>query len=143
MAAYVLLNLTAYLRPSEALKLRREDMVRPSGGRYKHWSVVLHPRERDAPSKTAEFDEVVLLDQPDHKFLDKLWSALVAGTSPGEKIFEFAQHVVAQQFVSTALQSGLGCLRPVLYQLRHTGPSMDIATGRRTIEGVKARGRSL
>jgi integrase len=141
MAAYVLLNLTAYLRPSEALKLHREDMVAPSGGRYLHWSVVLHPREKGMASKTQEYDEVVLLDQPDHKFLDKLWRAVWDGTSPGTKIFGFSQSAVAQMFTTTALEAGLGILRPVLYQLRHTGPSMDIATGRRSIEGVRARGR--
>ena len=47
----------------------------------------------------------------------------------------------AEQFTKVAIVAGLGCLRPMLCQLRHTGPSMDIATGKRSIEGVRARGR--
>ena len=81
------------------------------------------------------------MDQPDHKFLDKLWATLREATAPGQKVFAFSQRQVAEQFTKVALAAGLGCLRPVLYQLRHTGPSMDIATGKRSIEGVRARGR--
>ena len=47
----------------------------------------------------------------------------------------------AEQFTKVAIVAGLGCLRPMLCQLRHTGPSMDIAPGKRSIDGVRARGR--
>ena len=40
-----------------------------------------------------------------------------------------------------ATEANLDRLKPVLYQLRHSGPSIDAAEARRTCDQMRARGR--
>lgn len=116
-------------------------MVPPAGGRHKWWGLVLHPREGGQASKTAEYDEVILLDLSEYHLVLPSLAALRATTPAGHKLFTFAQADAARRLRSAADRSGLSQLAPVLYQLRHGGPSADVAAGRRTVEQVKLRGR--
>ncbi|CAE7219960.1 gag-pro-pol [Symbiodinium sp. CCMP2592] len=50
--------------PGEVLKLHVRDLVPPAGSTHV-WSLILHPVERETPSKTGEFDETILFDLPD------------------------------------------------------------------------------
>lgn len=138
---YIVLTFAGYLRPSEGLKLRREDVIPPAGGQHIFWGLVLHPRELGMASKTQEYDEVVLLDLPTYHLVLPALAALRSLTPVGHRLFEFSQADAAQRFRAVSLRSGLAALTPVLYQLRHGGPSADIAAGRRTVEQVKLRGR--
>ena len=69
MAIYLLLTFALYMRPSEGLRLRKMDVVRPSSRQagFQFWSVVLHPLEMGVSSKTQEYDECLQLDLPYHK----------------------------------------------------------------------------
>ena len=71
VALYLLLTFALYMRPSEGLRLRKMDFVRPSSKQagFQYWSVVLHPWEVGLSSKTQEFDECLQLDLPYHQFL--------------------------------------------------------------------------
>ena len=69
LAVNMLLMFALYLRPSEALRLRRKDIVPPVRGGpvgYRLWTVVLHPLELGKQSKTKEFDESLMLDLDYH-----------------------------------------------------------------------------
>ena len=65
----MLFTFALYLRPSERLRLRKMDLVKPSPRQagFQHWSVVLHPAEMGVSSKTQEYDECLLLDLPYHQ----------------------------------------------------------------------------
>ena len=67
----VLLMFSAYLRPSEALGLHANDIVRPSRT-VRHVAINLHPADRYKSSKTGLSDETVRLDSPTLPFLGPL-----------------------------------------------------------------------
>ena len=58
-----------YLRPTEALRMRCKDLVRPPARqrRYRRWTVVLRFLELQHSSKTQEFDETLELDLSYHE----------------------------------------------------------------------------
>ena len=60
-AAAVMLMFVAYLRPGEALKVKEEDLVKPSVV-HPHFTLNLHPEERQETSKTGLMNETVMLD---------------------------------------------------------------------------------
>ena len=69
LGLHVLMMFALYLRPTEALRLRCCDIIRPAHRQkavYRHFTVVLHPEEEGVPSKTKEFDETLALDLPYH-----------------------------------------------------------------------------
>ena len=69
---HMMVMFALYLRPSETLRLRVKDLVKPvrtRGSSYRWWSFVLHPLERGVPSKTQEFDETLDLDLGYHQNL--------------------------------------------------------------------------
>ena len=59
------LTLALDLRPSEALALSAEQVIPPSlrgSKQTRLWSIVLHPRKENVPSKTSIFNESLLKD---------------------------------------------------------------------------------
>ena len=66
---------------------------------------------------------------------------LKTSCGPKEKVFLFSQKQMIEQFRLAGEAIGCGVLRPELYQLRHSGPSHDLAVGHRRLEEVKLRGR--
>ena len=93
-------------------------------------------------SKSSAVDEGVVIDFPE--FALALGAALlflkgIAGDD--HRVFSFSQTAAAARFTMAARTAGLDRLRPTLYVLRHSGPSVDKARQRRTLAEIKARGR--
>eukprot|EP00972_Heterocapsa_arctica_P063085 9307848-Heterocapsa_arctica.AAC.1 len=55
---------------------------------FRHWAVRLRPEEGEEPTKGGQFDDVVVLDSPDMKFLGPLLHRL--RVKHGDEDFLFA-----------------------------------------------------
>ena len=145
MAVAVLMSVVFYLRPSEALSLRKCQLIPPLANGVEHharWTVILHPMELGQPSKVNQWDDSRLLDLPDHDFmiplLETLWQR---ASGPDSPVFEFTYQQWRNQYRRSGLTLGLHDLGPpTLYGLRHAGASLDINLGRRSPLGVQHRG---
>ncbi|CAK0881863.1 unnamed protein product, partial [Prorocentrum cordatum] len=142
VALYALVTFAGHLRPSEALRALGAHLIPPTpGGVCDGWSLVLHPRELAGPSKTQVYDEVVPFDLPFYSFLPSALRWLKAATHPSEPLFPFPLVRVSSLFKGAAEDMGLASLTPQLYQLRHSGPSVELALQLRTLASAKLRGR--
>jgi hypothetical protein len=147
-ARRTILAFITYVRPSEALRIRVVDVVPPlaclTGACARRWSLVLNPFERGSASKTGEFDESLIFDNPEFGFFDRILAAATHGRSPTALLFEGTYVEWAAAFTGAGMALGLGTLGPpVLYQLRHGGASHELLSGARDINGIKKRGRWL
>ena len=70
MALFLLMCLGGYFRLGELIEVKNEDMIRPTAGGLRCWSVLLFPEERRVSSKAGEFNDTVVLDSPRFRFLD-------------------------------------------------------------------------
>ncbi len=138
-----------YLRPSEALRVSRGCLIPPvaasglhAAARRPAWSVILHPFEEGTPSKTREFDETLLVDNPEFGFMADVL-ALMRGGALYEPALETTYSKWTAAFARAVATLG-GLTRfgpPVLYQLRHGGASHELYTQLRDLLGVQKRGR--
>ena len=145
-AVATLLCFSLYARPSEVLRIRGGQLVPPirrSGRAHSCWSITLHPREHQRPSKTEMFDESLRVDVAPYLMLGPALKVLARSTPKNEKVFPFSYAVWARRFEDAAQRCGLAVLEPTLYQLRHGGASHDAATKSRSTAEIKKRGRWL
>ena len=65
-AAAAFLHPQLYLRPSESVALRADDVLLPVAGaaRYRSVAVVVAPRELEVTTKTKVHDDTVLVEAP-------------------------------------------------------------------------------
>ena len=142
MAIFMLLGLGTYARPSELLGLRQKDLIPPVRGVSRFGSILIASAEIEATTKTGESDDSVLLDCVWMPWLDRLGSELGSSqTSPTSPVFSFDYPAFCQQFQKALLEMEMGHLGVVPYAWRHSGPSIDRAQGRRTLQEVQKRGR--
>ena len=135
---YCLVGLCAYWRPSEGLRGRRCDLIRPDPGVTRSWSLIIVPAEVGRPSKVGAFDDSVLLDGPWIQTMAVRLSELKEGP-PTAPLWDFTHADLAAALHTAGRQIGVSPLVP--YQLRHSGASIDRASGRRTQDEVMKRGR--
>ena len=134
-----------YLRPGEVETIKVGHLIAPTSrhvaGRTS-WTVLLHPREDDVPSKTAEFDETLALDLERHVPLGIALSALARRRPQDEPLFRLDARRMAEAFKSTAKELGIAEIGIVhCYQLRHGGASHDFSAKERSLTEVMRRGR--
>ena len=142
-ARAVSLAMMAYLRPDEMAALRGRRLIppEPAAGNDPA-ALLLHPFEAGKSSKTGSYDDMVPLDLPEQQHLANTLLAVKKLRHPDELIFNFGLNELSKLFRTAALRLKLEPLGPpVLYQLRHSGPSPDLAQQRRTLVEVKKRGR--
>ena len=138
MAVFVLTSVTGYFRPGELFRVKRGDLVPPAGMVLGCWAVLLAPEEDKVPTKTNIFNDSVALDSTLVKWLEKEYEQIhIAGSRDAAWEFSYAQFV--NQFVEATTRLRLP--RVVPYQMRHSGPSIDLALGLRTLEAAQKRGR--
>ncbi|CAE7946497.1 unnamed protein product [Symbiodinium sp. KB8] len=143
---FLLVSFMLYLRPSEGLRLRAQDVVRPSRthGAFSFWTFILHPQEMQIPSKTREFDESLQLDLGYHNEVGSALSRVfnMAAKDPEEKIFKFGLEEANQALEDAAATVGLQKLGALhLYRLRHGGASHDFVHKLRDLGSIQLRGR--
>ena len=108
----------------------------------RRWTLLLHPREHNAASKTGIFDEsLILCDVPLYAKLAPLLGRLVHGRQPDDPLVQMPRQKVLQLVQRAAKVVGAGQLSPVLHSLRHGGPSTDLAMRARSLEEAQKRGR--
>ena len=142
-ARAVSLAMMAYLRPGEVVALRWRQLVPPEPAAGNDFAaLLLHPFEAGKSSKTGSYDDTVPLDLPEQQHLATALLAMKKLRHPDDLIFNLSLAELSKLFRTAALRLGLESLGPpVLYQLRHSGPSHDLAQRRRSLGEVKKRGR--
>ena len=139
----VILAAVCYLRPGEVLGLRAGGLIRPipaGAGSQQHFALVLFDPAFGRSSKTGHFHDSVILDGP-HTWLGPLLLQIAKKLKPDQCLFDMAYPKWSALASAAADKVGLTVLKPVLYQLRHSGASIDSATGLRPLEAIRSRGR--
>ena len=139
MAVFTLLSLSAYLRPSEAMGLRRGDVIAPATGVTQHWSLLVAPSERGLATKTGEMDVSVAMDSKwTAGWLPRILKVLSSGEAES-CVWRFTYRDFTKLFAKIVAQ--IGAPSTVPYQWRHSGLSIDRSRLYRTQDEVQKRGR--
>ncbi|CAK0901265.1 unnamed protein product [Prorocentrum cordatum] len=137
MGVYALFMLVTYMRPSEPLKLLKEDLLAPAHGLSASWICFAFRQERGVASKTYATDESIDLSCKWVPYLSSAVAALRVG-GPKSKFFNFTHSSYTHQFKIACKKLGLTAAP---YQARHSGASIDAAMKYRTRAEIKSRGR--
>ena len=134
MAAFILILLVTYIRPSEFLALRKVDLAPPVVPLAPCSSVVIAASETGVSTKTLVRDRSVLHGPTLASWVNKLLPQLKA-VNPVERIWNF-DHPAAAKMFNTATDylelSGM-----TMCQTRHSGASIDRVRGFRTLHEVR------
>jgi len=140
----VLVCFSLYLRPGEPHRIRCRHIVAPmkSPSGSKHVTVVLNPYEDGRASKTHEYDESLLADQPLLPSLGARLLALARSKTPDALLFDVTQQRVASDVDLSCRRLRVPAeLSVVMYMFRHAGASTDFARKVRPLAEIKLRGR--
>ena len=130
-----------YLRPSECLGLKVDQLVQPlPGSGTTFWALLLAPEEEAIPTKTKEFDESILLDNIELTYLFPRFLTLKR-RSGRQPVWSFDYRKFSSLFKHVAELAGLGQANLHPYMMRHGGASDDALRQTRSIEAIKRRGR--
>ena len=141
-ALMLLLQFCCYLRPAELLSLTACQVIDPvRGSQTSHWALLLAPQEEKRSSKTNAFDESVLIDWLDLPALGRGLAWARRGKTARMSMWPYNQQQYNALFVRFAEMSGVSCLAPHPYSLRHGGASFDALHKRRTLGEIRLRGR--
>jgi hypothetical protein len=141
----VLISVIFYLRPGELVRLQVRSLVPPlllAGPGHRHWTLIMHEQEHEGSkaSKTGVFDESLILDLDKYQFLAPALAKLVANRPPSAPLIDLPPGRLAHVLASIGSRLGMKP-SPLLYQLRHSGPSIDFADQSRDLMAIKRRGR--
>ena len=129
--------LCSYLRPGEALRLRRCDFVRPVPPHVPYWTLLVSPAEGYTPTKTGIYDAAVTMDTKWLPWMPQVLRALAQGPRD-QTPWPFSYGELAIAFAKVVADAELPKLVP--YQARHSGASIDRAGRHRTLEQIQKRG---
>ena len=138
---------TMYMRPTEALRVRCVDVVKPTGRRgqpYRNWTFVMHPFELGVPSKTLEFDESLELDLDYHRGVGDMIHRFIThhGIPRKSTVLQHSNKDLTSfmELASAHLNlEVLGKIDP--YRFRHGGASHDAVNRLRDLNAIQMRGR--
>jgi integrase len=141
-AAAVFCQAQLYLRPSELLALRPEDVLLPVRGarRYRSIGVVIAPRELEATTKARSQDDTILVDSQCHEALGPVLAELVRIRALEEQLFPLTLNSYEKVLRDAGSAMGL-TTEFVPHTLRHCGPANDLFFERRSMAAVAKRGR--
>ena len=140
MAVFVLTCLSSYCRPGELLSVRRCDWIAPVRRVLTSWAVLLFPEEGNRSSKTGQFNDSISMDSNWLTFLNTDYEQMHDPRSTA-CCWPFTYQDLVTEWKAVMVELGLEKLKLVPYQLRHSGPSNDLARGHRSLEEAKKRGR--
>mgnify|MGYP007023185071 CR=1 FL=1 len=129
LAIFLIVGVSIYTRPSTVVAV-----VPPTPGVSRHWAVLTHPREQKKPSKRGHFDEDCPLDSPYLQGLDAVFERLASATSK-EPLWNFDCPEAAALLKEAA--GDLGVAPVTLYQLWHSGASIDLADSWRSLTSAQ------
>lgn len=140
-SVFVLLAVDGYLRPSEALALRREDFHVLTHGNDATWSVTVAPSTRGAPAKNREYDDGFTVGAYDRGFMNRLISLFVQNISANEHVFPSLTLTQLEKLFKVFAGREHMVLSP--HSLRHAGPSHDMLHNGASMHDAQWRGRWL
>ena len=138
MAIAVLIAMDCYLRPSELLSITSGSLVPPSPESGNSWALLLHPSSKGALSKVGESDETLLLNSRRLTFLRPALEILGRSGSTEKSLWSFDYSSLYKALASIGRELGIAL---VPYIMRHSGVTIDRATGERSQEEAQKRGR--
>ena len=137
MGIFVLLSLSTYLRPSQLLTVVTDGLIPPNQSISAYWTLLVHPEEGLSRSKTGEADVSFLLDSAYLSYLEPIYHILKQ-KGKGRPLFEFTYGEYALMFQKVSKMLGV---KVTSYQTRHSGASIDRASGARSRPDVQGRGQ--
>jgi integrase len=144
MAAMVVVQFDAYLRPSEALALQKCDVVPP----IKHdpvfgakWGILLAPQESGRTTKTGKTDGSIDVGGHIRPYAKEVLAAVYENVPDGPLFEPVSLGQYECSFHCGMKEAELEQLQLTPHTLRHGGPSIDRATGDRTLADIKKRGQ--
>jgi len=144
-AAVAAIQWDCYLRPSEAVELSKQSVIRPApaaGQRYAgKWSIILGDAELNRRTKTGQVDAGVSVGAPGRKWACDLLKALVERPRADDQLFGTDLVTYERAFRLATAALSLEKLRGCPHAVRHTGPSEDRLHGRMTLAEVQQRGQ--
>ena len=140
------LQLDCYLRPSEAVSLKKNQIFPPqptAGPQYRsRWSLCLAPQELGVTTKTGHFDDTLTIGTPNRLWVKDVVAALFRRTDTGQRFWPdltLARYEQAFKHGCAALKITNLNLTP--HVVRHTGPSADRLFNRMSLDQCQKRGR--
>lgn len=141
IAMLMMVQYDGFLRPSEAISLTVEHVVKPQGRRYPHWGLIIAPSTLKQMTKTGKTDDSILLgDQSHNKWLKeclRLWMNQV--TSEVFPDITLASFENFRKTTSRQLEYQTVCLLP--HVIRHSAASNSFYRKRRQLPEIMKRGR--
>ena len=138
-AVWTLVAFGGYLRPSDNMRLRKQDLVPPVGSLSHRWCLVLNSEDYNLTSKTGVSDESIIWDNEETEWMGAVFSAIKASGPPASPVYQFDYPEMAESFRGVTEILGIAPFVP--YQLRHSGPSWDRLHRRRSQAAIMKRGR--
>ncbi len=143
-ACAILIQGDAYLRPSEVFAITKKHLVPPRAARKKSiWGVIIGLLEAGRPTKSGDYDDVVLFDTSCRADVNQVVSILAKRSiSDDVSIFSPLNQTQYGRNIETALKNlGLERLGLTPHSLRHSGASTDCFHKFRDPKTIQARGR--
>ncbi|CAK0856481.1 unnamed protein product, partial [Prorocentrum cordatum] len=128
MAVFTLIAVSVYARPSSLLLLKPACLAPPAAAACEFWTLRLFPEEEDLRDKTGLGDVSLELDSPWIRFLDPVLRQLKKEGHP-ECLWNFTHPEYCKMF-SLCLQELQVKAKVVPHQMRHSGASIDMASGK-------------
>ena len=141
-AALSVICFDGYVRPSEALAIRRRDVTPPTlGAAARGWAITIAPIG-GRPSKNAQFDSGFVVGILDRNWVCNVVDALYsAAASDDDFLFgSLTLNSLESMFRESSRVLGIKILP---HGLRHAGPSHDAVVNKMSIEDIQVRGRWL
>ena len=136
LSIMVLLSVECYLRPSEALSLTGQSLLPPATSAVPHWVVLLFPQENRQRSKVGAADDTVAIDSGRVNWMQRVFPVL-ANRQKSQPLFQTDYQSFLEVFRRATNNIGI---EAVPYQMRHSGPSLDLAQGIRDITSCQKLG---
>ena len=129
-------QLDGYMREQDWIQLRAEDVQVDWRKDACVVALLFGRRHRGESVKTGQEQGVKL----ESSLLSRLLAERVKDMEPEERIFNLTADVFRREWRQAAVALGMPWFPPP-HCLRHTGPSEDASSGRRTLEDIRRRGR--
>ncbi len=129
-----------YMRPGELYRLQWRHLNLGKASHVNKVSVTLHPAEESKASKSGEYDETIIIDEP---WLVRVVQHMLSRRGPNQPVMPLQPRDPAAVFYQAQELLGLVATlgKQTLYVLRHSGASADAWQSRRTLEQIQVRGR--
>ena len=143
LAAAAIVQLDTYARPSELLRVKKQDVIRPSTKHCKYWGIIFGNSARQEKTKTGTQDDTVLFDSTDRPYAKQVLRMVYNRTRRSTDSL-FGQTTLSEYedvMKRARSKAKLGQFSLTPHTVRHSGPSIDSLQKTRHPEEILARGR--